>query len=154
MTSIVKGPQDFWTGILYLTVGGAAALIAQDYNMGSAARMGPGYFPIALSSLLMLFGLTALVRSFLRPGQAIGAIAWKPVVLVPGAVVLFATLLKTAGLIVALLVLILASAAASSRFRFEVRATLAMIGLIAFCSLVFVKGLGVQMPLLGSWFGA
>jgi hypothetical protein len=48
---------------------------------------------------------------------------------------------------------VLMSAAASSKFRFEWTATAGLIGLIVFCSVVFVKGLGVPMPLLGSWFG-
>jgi len=153
MPSFVKGPQDFWTGVMYLAFGGAAVALARDFGMGTAARMGPGYFPVVLGAMLMGFGVIALVRSFVRPGEAIGAIAWKPVLLVTGAVVAFAFLLKTVGLIVALLALILVSAAASSKFKFELRATLAMVGLIAFCALVFVKGLGVPMPLFGSWFG-
>lgn len=154
MNSIIKGPQDFWAGVMYIAFGGAAMYLARDYGMGTAARMGPGYFPTVLGGLLMLFGVSALLRSFIRPGEAIGAIAWKPLLRVTAAILLFAVLVQTGGLILALLALILVSAAASIKFRFEVRATLAMIGLIAFCALVFVKGLGVPMPLLGSWFGA
>lgn len=153
MSSSIKGPQDFWTGVMYVFFGGGAVLLSRDFGMGTAARMGPGYFPTVLGAMLMLFGVIALLRSFVRPGEAIGAIAWKPVVLVTGAVVAFAFLLQTGGLILALAALILVSAAASSKFKFEMRATLAMVGLITFCSLVFVKGLGVPMPLFGSWFG-
>jgi hypothetical protein len=50
-------------------------------------------------------------------------------------------------------VLVLASAAASPEFRFQWSAIIGLIGFIAFCALVFVKGLGVPLPLLGSWFG-
>ena len=149
----IRHPKDFWSGVLFILIGTAAIIVGTKYNLGTAARMGPGYFPVVLGAMLMGFGVIALVRSFVRPGEAIGAIAWKPVLLVTGAVVAFAFLLKTVGLIVALLALILVSAAASSKFKFELRATLAMVGLIAFCALVFVKGLGVPMPLFGSWFG-
>lgn len=154
MSSAIKGPKDFWTGVLYVLFGGAGVYIAQGYGMGEAARMGPGYFPAVVGGLLLLFGLIAIGRAFLRSGEAIGHLAWKPITMVIGATVLFGLLLRPAGLIVALLALILLSAAASSQFRFEWRASAAMVGLIAACSLVFVKGLGVPMPLLGSWFGA
>lgn len=154
MSSMIKGPKDFWTGALYLFFGAAGVILARDYGMGSAARMGPGYFPTVLSGLLMLFGAAAIVRAFFRPGTPIGAIAWKPILVVTGGTICFAFLLRTAGLPIALLALILISASGSAKFRFEWRATAAMIGLIVFCSLVFVKGLGVPLPLLGSWFGA
>lgn len=154
VTTLIKGPKDFWTGAIYIGVGGAALFIARDYGMGTASQMGPGYFPIVLSGLLLLFGAIAIVRSFAVESEAIGAFALKPAGLILGATMAFGFLLPRAGLLLALPVLILVSAAASAKFRFEWKALGAMAGLIAFCALVFVKGLGVPMPLLGSWFGA
>ncbi|WP_230970815.1 tripartite tricarboxylate transporter TctB family protein [Nitrogeniibacter aestuarii] len=154
MNGLIKGPKDFWTGLLYLTIGGLAVVMARDYGMGETARMGPGYFPTVLGGLLVVFGLLSLGRSLMRRGEAIGTIAWKPIALIVGATVAFAYLLKPAGLVVALLALILISASASSKFRFEWKATLAMFALIAFCAAVFVEGLGIPLPLFGTWFGA
>lgn len=154
MNGLIKGLKDFWTGLLYLTFGGLAVVLARDYGMGDAARMGPGYFPTVLGGLLVVFGALSLGRSLMRRGEAIGVIAWKPIALIVGATVAFAYLLKPAGLIIALLALILISASASRRFRFEWKAFAAMFALIAFCALVFVEGLGIPLPLLGSWFGA
>ena len=152
--SVIKNPKDFWTGVIYVVFGGAAFFIARDYGMGSASRMGPGYFPTVLSALLMLFGVVAIVRSFLVPGEAIGKFAIKAGILILAAVVLFGFLLPRAGFIVALLVLCLVSASASEKFSLkDWKAIAGLIGLIVFCVLVFVKGLGVPMPLLGSWFG-
>ena len=54
---------------------------------------------------------------------------------------------------IALLVLVLMCASASEKFSFDTKAIAGLVGLVAFCVLVFVKGLGVPMPLLGSWFG-
>ena len=153
MTSRIRNPKDFWAGAIYTAFGAAGLLIGTNYSMGSAGRMGPGYFPVALSVLLLAFGVASLVRSFIRPGDPIGGLAWKPMLLVLGATALFGALIETAGLPIAIVVLVLVSAAASARFRFEWGATLGLIGLVVFCSLVFVKGLGVPMPLLGSWFG-
>jgi hypothetical protein len=139
MTSRVQSPKDFWAGLIYLAVGAAVIFIARNYSVGTASRMGPGYFPLAV------------VRSFIVPGEAIGTIAWKPMLLILVATVLFGALVGTLGLVVALLALVLTSAAASERFRFEWRAVLGLLVLIVFCSLVFVKGLGVPMPLFGPW---
>jgi len=148
----IRNPKDFWTGIIYLAFGGLAFWIARDYGMGTASRMGPGYFPTVLSSLLMLFGVIAIVRSFIVPGEPIGTFAWKAAVLVLLATLLFGFLIIRGGLIAALLALVLVSASASDKFKFDWKATLGLVLLVAFCSLVFVKGLGVPMPLLGTWF--
>lgn len=151
--SLIRGPKDFWTGAIYTSFGAAGMYVARDYGMGEASRMGPGYFPTVLSALLILFGVIAIGRSVVVRGDDIGALALKPAALVIGATVAFGFLLPRAGLLLALPVLILVSAAASVRFHFGVKPLAAMGGLIAFCALVFVKGLGVPMPLLGSWFG-
>jgi hypothetical protein len=137
--------------MIYLAMGVAGFVISRDYSFGSAGRMGPGYFPNVIAGLLVLFGAIALVRSFLQAGEPIGSIPWKALILILGAVVSFGFLLPTMGLVVAMVVLVLLSAAASDKFRFEWRAVLGLIALVVFCSVVFVKGLGVPMPLVGSW---
>jgi Tripartite tricarboxylate transporter TctB family len=152
MVSNVRSPKDFWIGAIYLVAGVVGLLIARDYSFGSAGRMGPGYFPAIISALLILFGAVSVLRAFLVPGGPVGALNWKGIVLITGSVFAFGVLLQTAGLVIALLTMVLVSAAASERFRFEWRAGLALIALIVFCVLVFVRGLGVPMPLVGEWF--
>jgi hypothetical protein len=115
--------------------------------------MGPGYFPTVLSALLVLIGVISLIRSFIVPAEPLGTFALKGGFLIILATVLFGVLINRAGLIIALLALVLVSAAASEKFRFDWKATAGLIVLIAFCALVFVKGLGVPMPLIGTWFG-
>lgn len=153
MGGIIKNERDFWAGLLYIAIGAAALYVARDYSVGSSVRMGPGYFPRILGGLLALLGAAAVIRSFIRPGAPIGGIAWKAAAMVCGATVLFGVLLTGAGLIPALLALILLSAAASSKFRWGVRPVLAMAALVAFCAAVFVVGLHLPMPMLGTWFG-
>ena len=151
MTSRVQSPKDFWTGLIYLVVGAGVIFIARNYSVGTASRMGPGYFPLTLAGLLIIFGVVAVVRSFLVRGEPIAPFAWKPLILVLIGTALFGALVGTLGLVAALLALVLTSAAASEKFRFDWRAALGLVALIAFCSLVFVKGLGVPMPLFGPW---
>jgi hypothetical protein len=152
--ALVKNQKDLGAGILYLAFGAVGYFIALDYGFGQASRMGPGYFPSVLSALLMLFGAAAIVRSFIsKHPEEVGAFAWKPLAFVCGSTVLFGLLLVPAGLIVALVALSLVSAAGSHFFKFEWKAVAALVVLVAFCALVFAKGLGVPMPLIGTWFG-
>lgn len=151
MFSRISSPKDFWTGLIYIAVGGAALYLAAGYNMGTAGRMGPGYFPKVLSVLLMLLGIVALVRSFITKGPSIDAVMLKPLIMLLVACALFGFLINSAGMVVALLALVLVSAAGSREFRLDWRASLGLVGLITFCGLVFVKGLGVPMPIIGPW---
>jgi putative tricarboxylic transport membrane protein len=153
LPALIRGPKDFWTGVIYVLFGGIAFWIARDYGFGTASRMGPGYFPTVLSALLVLIGVISVVRSFIVPGEPLGSFALKAGFLIILSTVLFGYLINRAGLIVALLALVLVSAAASEKFAFDWKAILGLGVLIAFCALVFVWGLGVPMPLLGSWFG-
>ena len=149
----IRNPRDLWAGAIYLALGVAAILIGQGYQLGTSARMGPGYFPTALGSILALFGLVSIGRAFIRPGDAISAIAWRPLALVLGATVLFAFLLPRAGVLIALSCLIVVGALASRNTRLNATSVAGLVGLVAFCVAVFVKGLGVPMPLVGTWFG-
>ena len=67
--SAIKAPKDFGAGILYIAFGAVGFYIARDYGFGQASRMGPGYFPSVLSGLLLAFGLVAVIRSFIKPGE-------------------------------------------------------------------------------------
>jgi Tripartite tricarboxylate transporter TctB family len=149
---VIRSPKDFWTGLIYIFFGSSAVIIALDYGMGTALRMGPAYFPTVLGVLLALIGIISLVRSFIEPGSPIGGIAFKGLLLVVGSTLVFGFIVRGTGLAVALPVLVIMSAYASVRFRWGPSLTLAA-GLTLFCVLVFLKGLGVPLPILGSWFG-
>lgn len=152
MGSMIKHPKDFYAGMMYFGVGAAAAYIARDYTMGSAVRMGPAYFPTLLAILLMIVGAISVVRSLLRKGENIKAFAWKEIGLIIGSIVLFGILVRSAGLGPALVLLVLLSAWASPQFKLRTALLLAAITSIL-CVLVFVTGLGLPFPILGSWFG-
>lgn len=153
MTMAIKSPKNFWTGVMYVAFGGIAFVFSRDYPFGAAGRMGPGYFPTVLSVLLMGLGALALLRGLRKDGAALGGFAWKPVLIVLASTAAFGFLLRGAGLIVALFVLIFGSASASVKFRFDWKTTLMAVALVVFCALVFVKALGLPMPLFGPWFG-
>lgn len=151
LTPAIKNARDFWAGILYVGIGVLVLILSRDYEMGSALRMGPAYLPTVLGGLLVLIGVISLGRSFLRPGAPISGFRIKGLVLVTTSTLLFGILVRGAGVAIALPLLVIMSSAASRHFRWGYSLVMAT-GLTLFCILVFLKGLGVPLPVLGSWF--
>jgi hypothetical protein len=149
---VIRSTKDFWTGLIYIFFGSSAVLIASDYGIGTALKMGPAYFPTILGALLVLIGIISLVRSFIQPGSPIGGFTFKGLLLVIASTLVFGLIVRGAGLVIALPALVIISAYASVDFRWGPSLALAA-GLTVFCILVFLKGLGVPLPILGSWFG-
>jgi hypothetical protein len=153
MRAVIRDPRDFWSGAMFTAAGLAAVGFGREILMGTATKMGPGYFPTILGALLTLIGLALVARAVLTDGQGLGGFAFRPLVLVLGATVAFGLMLRGTGLVVALIVLVLVSAAASRLVRWRAALVLA-VGLAGFSALVFVKMLGLPIPVLGRWFGA
>ena len=147
-----RNPKDFWTGLLYILFGSSAILIARDYGMGTGGRMGPDYFPTTLGGLLIVIGAISVIRSFIVHGAPIGTFAFKGLALVSVSVLVFGIVVRGAGLAVAIPILVIISAYASTRFRWGPTLLIAA-GLTMFCSLVFIRGLGIPLPIIGPWFG-
>jgi Tripartite tricarboxylate transporter TctB family len=151
MISKLAGPKDFWIGLIYLGFGGLALYLGWDYKFGTAGRMGPGYFPLVLAWMLVLLGFASLVRSVFVKGTQVSEIGWLPLALIMTSVICFAFLLPRVGAFVSLCVLCIISAMASDLFRYEAKAALGLMLAVSACVVVFVNGLGVPMPVLGSW---
>jgi hypothetical protein len=152
LNPIARNGKDFWTGVIYIFVGSAACIISRDYGMGTAVKMGPAYFPTILGVLLIVIGIISVLRSFLKSGSPIGVVAWKGLVLIVVSTLLFGMIVRGAGLIIALPLLVILSASASVRFSWKTSLAEAA-GITVFCIVIFLKGLGVPLPILGSWFG-
>ncbi|MCS6997291.1 MAG: tripartite tricarboxylate transporter TctB family protein [Casimicrobiaceae bacterium] len=142
--------KDLLAGLMFIVVGLAFFAGAYNYTMGTAARMGPGYFPRILGGLLVFMGLLIAgvgLKNQAKAAQSQG-IGWKwtPVILVTLAVILFAVVLPRLGLIAAILVLIgLAGYAAHDRNYREL--ALIALAMCVFCASVFVYGLKLQLKL-------
>ena len=148
----IRAEKDFWAGVLYALIAAGFLWFGRDYKMGVAARMGPGYFPLTLGWILMGFGIVSIVRSFLTDGAAVGGIAWKALAWVTAGVLAFGLLLTKAGLVFALPALVILSAQASAQSEYDLKSLATLVALTVFCIVVFVKGLGVPMPIFGAWF--
>jgi hypothetical protein len=145
----IKSQRDFFSGLMFLVVGLAFAWGATDYSMGSGARPGPGYFPMMLSVLMAIIGAVVIFTSLtieVEGGDPIGDIAWRPLLVVVAAIVLFAVALPRLGLIATTPLLIIVVSFASTEFKWP-GVLIASVVLDVFSWLVFVKGLNLTIPL-------
>jgi hypothetical protein len=147
----IKSQQDFWSGLMFLVMGALFAWGAiSNYSFGSSARPGPGYFPFGLGVLLSLLGAFILFEALTietEDGEPIGEIAWKPLLVILGSVALFGLLLPRLGMFVSLPLLVVTASLASHEFTWK--ATLgSAVFLTAFSWVIFIKGLGLTIPLL------
>jgi hypothetical protein len=142
----VRNPKDFWSGLLFIAVGATAIVLGSKYNIGSAARMGPGYFPRVLGILLIVLGSILALRAFKLNGSPISRWKWRPTLVVLGSVVLFGQIVQTVGLALSTVILIVLASAASHEFRWK-EALIAGVALAALSVGVFIIGLKLSLPI-------
>ena len=106
----IRAPKDFWAGALYVAFGLSAVVIGRDYGFGTTLRMGPAYFPAVLGAVLTVIGTISVIRSFLRPGEPVEHLALKPLALITVAILLFGFLVRGAGLVVVVPLLVMVTA--------------------------------------------
>ena len=143
----VKSPKDFWAGLMFIGVGVFFAVWAvTHYQMGSAVRMGPAYFPTLLGGLLAVLGLMTLAGSFVIEGPKVAQFHFRPLLLISAACVAYGYLMKPLGLVGATAALVFISAYGGHEFKWREVAILYVV-LIVFSVLVFVKGLTLPFPM-------
>lgn len=154
----IKDQRDFWSGVMFVAFGLFFVWFSQDYPMGSASRMGPAYFPMVLGALLTLLGAVVAFKGFAtRPNDgtdgSVGSFDWRAVGLVLGAVVVFALLLKPAGLMLAMAAMIAVASFGSEEVRIKEVIVLALVmGAIVWA--VFIYGLKLTIPVWPAFIGA
>jgi putative tricarboxylic transport membrane protein len=124
----------------------AAVWAATHYQMGTAVRMGPAYFPTVLGGMLAVLGLIVLFGSFTLEGPKVPPFALRPLALITVACVLYGYLMKPLGLVGATAALVFVSAAGGHEFKWREVAILFVV-LIVFSWAVFVKGLTLPFPM-------
>ena len=151
----IKSQRDFWSGLLFLAVGLGFAWGATFYRLGDSAQPGPGFFPLGLGLLTALLGLAILFKALSverADGDPVGAIAWRPLVAIVGAVVLFGWTLPHLGLALALPLLVVVSALGGSEFRWrEVLASALVLTVLSWA--IFIWGLKLPIALLPAMAG-
>lgn len=143
----IRKQTDFFSGLMFIAVGLAFSLVARGYTMGTAARMGPGYFPFWLGILLALLGAVVAVGAISGKEEPdrIARVDVRTVLWVLGSVVLFALVLRPLGMVLSVVVLVLVSSMASHEFTWRGAVTNAVV-LVAISLVAFVYGINLQMP--------
>ncbi len=140
----IRHPRDFFSGLIFIGVGIIALIIGREYSLGTATRMGPGYFPALLGGLLTLLGAIIAARSLLLTGARVDTIHWRPLILILASMLIFAALLEPAGLVIATVALVVVGCLASPESRLR-----DMLSLIVFLLVValglFVYSLGLPI---------
>jgi len=151
----IKSQRDFWSGVMFIVVGIIFAWGATHYSFGTSARPGPGYFPFGLGILMAALGAIVLVQSLVvgsSDGDPVGAVAWRPLLIVLGSLALFAFLLPRAGMVIALPILVVTSAMAGDEFHWG-EALINAVVLTIGSWLIFIKGLGLTIPVWPAFVG-
>jgi len=156
----IKSQKDLLAGLMFTITGAAFALGARSYDLGTAGRMGPGYFPLMLGVLLAVLGILVTLQSFGQPreGEELGAIAWKPLIFIIGANLIFGLLLgglpsvgiPAMGLIAAVYGLTFISMLAGEHFTFKSATVLGSI-LAGGSYVIFVRLLGLTFQVWPSF---
>jgi hypothetical protein len=143
----IKSPKDFWSALMFIVTGLFFLIWAViHYNMGTAVRMGPAYFPVLLGGLLAALGLIILIGAFAFQGPKVPQFHFRPLILISLACVLYGYLMKPLGLIVATAALVFVSAFGGHEFKWREVVILYAI-LMLFSWLVFVRGLTLPFPM-------
>jgi len=142
----IRAPKDFWSGIMFLAFAAVALFAARGYSLGSAGRMGPGYFPMALGGTLGLIGLVLVARSLAIAGESVDRLHLLPLLVIAAAVCLFGLAIERLGLLIALAAATVVSALASRQSSpLEVGAL--TLALAAFSVGIFVYALRLPLPI-------
>ena len=149
----IKSECDFWAGVMFIVTGAAFAIGATQYAMGTSARPGAGYFPLGLGLITAALGVAILFKALTVEAdgdQRIGAIAWRPLLVIVGAITVFGLALPRLGMVVTVPVLIVMTSLAGDEFRWRgviVNAAVLTLG----SWVIFVWGLKLTIP-MWPWF--
>lgn len=150
---VIRNQRAFAAGVLFLVASIFYFVVSYNYATGTAARMGPGFFPRMVSILFGLLSLGVMFGAMSPRAHRETLERWdiKGLLWITGSVLLFAVLLPTFGLIVALSVLIIVASLASPEFSW--RGTIVnTVVLNIFCIGVFIYGINLQFPVWPVWF--
>lgn len=152
MPSFIKNPKDFVAGLLFIATSALFAYGTLELSVGTAFRMGPGYFPMVLCIILAGLGLAVMINGVVVDGEKIINFAWRGLLNIILPVVFFGATLRGLGFVLSLAVTVFLVSIASSRFK--LRTSLINVGVLVFSSwLIFIWGLGLPIQVWGPWVG-
>jgi hypothetical protein len=150
MKSFSVDPVNAACGALFIAFGGAFAWQSLGLDLGTAFRMGPGYFPLVLALILVLLGIVVIVQATRVAGEPLGAIAWRGIAFILPAPIFFGLTVRGLGFVPALFFTALIAAFASARMK-PLPALVLAFAVTIFATAVFSYGLGLPYERFGPW---
>ena len=143
----IRNQRDFWAGIMFLCTGLLFIALSTQYQLGTAAKMGPGYFPTVLGGLMAVLGVIVSWGATSRSNAvtSLTKVGWRELLLVLASVAAFAFLLPKLGMVLSIVALIGVAAVAGHEFNLR-DTVLSIIVLVILSYVVFVYGLELQFP--------
>lgn len=152
MKSITIDTVNGLCGALFAVLGLIFAYQSWMLDMGTALRMGPGYFPLLLAFVLLALGIVILIQATRVKGEPVGPIAWRGMLLILPAPVLFGLTVRGLGFVPAVFLTALLASFASLRMK-PLTALILSIVVTLFSYAVFTRGLGLPFRTFGPWLG-
>jgi hypothetical protein len=137
-------------GGLFIAFGLAFLVLSFGLDRGTALRMGPGYFPLILSGALVLLGAVILANAFRSVSGPAGTMAWRGILLILPAPVIFGLTVKPLGFVAAVFLATFVAGLASRQFALWKVVVLAL-AVTLFATLIFSYGLGLPFRRFGPW---
>lgn len=150
MKSITFDTTNAICGALLALTGAFFAFQSFGLEIGTALRMGPGYFPLVLSAVLVLLGVIILVQAVRVQGEPIEPLAWRGMLFILPAPVFFGLTVRGLGFAPALFLTAFIACFASQRMNVVFALILSLL-LTAFSIAVFSYGLGLPFERFGPW---
>ncbi len=147
MTTPSVWNKDVLAGLFFIGIALCYVFFGRELEIGTATNMGPAYFPYVVSGLLGVLGLIVILTSLRkRGGISLPAIAWRPLIIILGAPVIFAVLIEGFGFVPALFTAIFFSTFAARPWHLWKSVCLSA-AIVFFCGLVFIAAFGVPIPI-------
>ncbi len=143
--------KDLGAAALFVAIGAYFVLEAMHYDLGTPLRMGPGFMPVLLGSVLVLLGLAVAVVGLRGPDREQSQpFPWRGIVFILGSIVFFGVTLRGLGFVPTVIITAFATALSSRDNNWLAALTIA-VALTVLCTLIFVVGLGLIVPWFGPW---
>jgi hypothetical protein len=137
-------------GLVFVALGGFFVYQCLNLDLGTAVRMGPGFFPLILACVLTFLGLVVLVQATRVKGEPIAPLALRGMLFILPAPVFFGLTVRGLGFVPSLFFTALIAAFASSRMKPTMALALA-VAITVFSALVFSYALGLPFERFGPW---
>ncbi|SEN25262.1 Tripartite tricarboxylate transporter TctB family protein [Loktanella fryxellensis] len=141
---------DAAAGGLFIAVGVLFAVQSMGMEIGTALRMGPGYFPLVLSGVMILLGAAIVFTAFSSEDEPVGTLAWRGMMFILPAPIFFGLTVRGLGFVPSIFFTTLIAARAALKMSWLASLILS-VAVMIFCTLVFSVGLGLPFRRFGPW---